>query len=82
MTKQWRYANNYNWVEPHRREELIRRMLAGEKLVDAALEVGINYGNAKCIMRTYRCSSKNLYVRQRRQRTPRLLKLFAVEKCH
>ena len=59
----------------------MRRVLAGEKIVTVARELDINYGNAKCIMaaeRKKRLRSKS--GRIRKLRSPRLLKLFVVER--
>lgn len=42
----------YEWVDEARRSALIRRVNNGETIVGAAAALGINYGNAKCIMRT------------------------------
>ena len=44
----------YEWVDHSRREELIKRVRQGESIVSAAKDLNINYGNAKCIIRTQR----------------------------
>ena len=59
----------------------MRRVLSGEKIVNVAKELDINYGNAKCIMAAER--KKRLRIKSgriRKLRSPRLLKLFVVEK--
>lgn len=71
---------NYDWVEPGKRSELVDRVNQGEKLVRVASELGIKYGNAKCIMAADRKHRRNPGTRRRKMRAPKLKKIFLVEK--
>ena len=55
MTKQGEAKKiKYVWVDPRRRDSLIRRVRRGETIIGAAKDLDINYGNAKCIIRSYK----------------------------
>ena len=53
MTKQQADKKKYVWVDPRRRDSLIRRVEQGEIITRAARDLDINYGNAKCIIRSH-----------------------------
>ena len=80
MTK--KNYSNYAWVEDLRKEELVRRVLEGQKIIHAAFDLQINYGNAKSIIRKVRLrSSLRPKTISRAPKRPRLRKIFRVEKC-
>ena len=71
----------YEWVDDHRRQELIRRVTAGSKIVDAARDLSINYGNAKGIMKNHRIKLlKHPGTIARECRKPKFHKIFRVER--
>ena len=71
----------YEWVDDHRRQELIRRVAAGSKIVDAARDLSINYGNAKGIMKNHRIKLlKHPGTIARERRKPKFHKVFRVER--
>lgn len=76
MTKDTpRIPGKYVWVDVRRKLQLIESVGEGEKIVHAAARLGINYGNAKCIISTHRKNSRKKGPHWRRRvRKPRLQK--------
>ena len=69
----------YDWVDNHRRQELIERVKRGEKIVAVARDLDINYGNAKCIITSQkREKMRRMNGELRQRRRPRLQKMFVV----
>ena len=75
--------NKYEWVDVERRRALIQRVKDGETIISASKALDINYGNAKCIVRTQRLASQKLKPGFADiPRCPRLCRLFVVEKVN
>lgn len=73
--------NKYEWVDIPRRMALIRRVNQGESIVSASEALGINYGNAKCIIRTSRKNPAFAEIElNKTYRCPRFSRLFIVQK--
>lgn len=69
----------YEWVDQARRQKLLDMVARGQKIISAAEELGIKYGNARCIVSSHRrqlARPRSRTLRQRRQ--PRLQKIFFV----
>ena len=80
MPKDSRPPLKYDWVDDQRRSELVSRVFKGEKIIDVAKDLDINYGNAKCIMVAERKKCRRGPGSFRKRRSPRLQRMFVVEK--